>query len=95
MCGCECCISTKSMHSSLLPWRDFYSKNLKDLSQNSQNRRYGVKSNHIYETYKNLVVPHGNLIYTKAYEMAKATISANPQSDYALPHCKCVLRCCA
>ena len=27
MCGCECCISTKSIHSSLLSWRDRYLKN--------------------------------------------------------------------
>ena len=24
MCGCECCISDKSIHSSLLSWRDRY-----------------------------------------------------------------------
>ena len=24
MCGCECCISAKSIHSSLLSWRDRY-----------------------------------------------------------------------
>ena len=27
MCGCECCISAKIMHSSLLSWRDRYKKN--------------------------------------------------------------------
>ena len=27
MCGCECCISAKSIHSSLLSWRDRYLKN--------------------------------------------------------------------
>ena len=27
MCGCECCISDKSIHSSLLSWRDRYLKN--------------------------------------------------------------------
>ena len=27
MCGCECCISTKGIHSSLLSWRDRYLKN--------------------------------------------------------------------
>ena len=26
-CGCECCISDKSIHSSLLSWRDRYLKN--------------------------------------------------------------------
>ena len=29
MCGCECCISAKSIHSSLLSWRDRYLKNWK------------------------------------------------------------------
>ena len=24
MCGCECCISAKSIHASLLTWRDWY-----------------------------------------------------------------------
>ena len=27
MCGCEYCISAKSIHSSLLSWRDRYLKN--------------------------------------------------------------------
>ena len=27
MCGCECCISDQSIHSSLLSWRDRYLKN--------------------------------------------------------------------
>ena len=27
MCGCECCTSTKSIHSPLLYWRDRYLKN--------------------------------------------------------------------
>ena len=26
MCGCDCCISAKSIHSSLLSWRDRYLK---------------------------------------------------------------------
>ena len=26
MCGCECCISSKSMHSSFISWRDRYLK---------------------------------------------------------------------
>ena len=29
MCGCECCISDKIIHSSLLSWRDRYLKNSK------------------------------------------------------------------
>ena len=67
---------------------------LKDLSQNAQNRRSGGK-NCIYETYKNKVMPHGRHIYAKSYDMEKATMWDNSQSDHALPHCKCVLRCCA
>ena len=38
MCGCECCISAKSIHSSLLSWRDRYLKRLKDKSQNAQQK---------------------------------------------------------
>ena len=32
MCGCECCISAKSMHSSLLTWRYFCLKHRTDRS---------------------------------------------------------------
>ena len=77
MCGCKCCISAKSMHSSLLSWHDLYLKKLKYLSQNAQNRRSGEKENCIYETYKNKVMTHGRHIYAKAYDMARATICAN------------------
>ena len=94
MCGCECCISAKSIHSSLLSWCDRYLKKLKDQSQNSQSRNSGEKSHHIYTTYKNTVMPHGSHIYAKASDMANATMCAYPHSDNALPHWKCVLRCC-
>ena len=40
-------------------------------------------------------MPHGHYIYFKAYYMANATMRAYPQSYHALPHCKCLLRCCA
>ena len=95
MCGYKCCISTKSIRSSLLSWRYCYLKKLKDIIQNAQNRRSGGKSNHIYETYKNTFMPHGSHIYAKAYDMAKARMCAYSQSDHALPHWKCVLLCCA
>ena len=49
----------------------------------------------IYETYKNTVTPHGRHVYAKAYYMAKATMCSYSNSDNALSHCKCVLRCCA
>ena len=40
-------------------------------------------------------MPHKRHIYAKASDMAKATMCAYPQSDNALPHCKCVFRCCS
>ena len=70
-------------------------KKLKDQSKNSQNRRSGEKSNCIYETYKNTVMPHGRHIYAKASDMAKAKICEYPQSDHTLPHWKCVMQCCS
>ena len=94
MCGCEYCISAKSIHSSLLSWRDRYLKKLKDLSQNYQNRKSGGKLNRIYETYKNTAIPHGRHIYAKSYYMEKETICSYSQLDHELPHWKCVLRCC-
>ena len=39
-------------------------------------------------------MPYGRHIYKKAYDMAQATMCTYPQSDHALPHWKCVLRCC-
>ena len=55
----------------------------------------GEKEHHIYETYKNTVMPNGQYIYAKASDMAKAKMCTYPQSDHALPHRKFVLRCCA
>ena len=40
-------------------------------------------------------MPHGRHIYVKASDMANATMCTYPHSDNALPHWKCVLRCCA
>ena len=72
MCGCRCCISAKIIHSSLLSWRYPYFIKLKDQIQNSQNRRSGEKSNCIYETFKNTVMPHGRQVYAKASDLEKA-----------------------
>ena len=55
----------------------------------------GEKQIHIYETYKNTVMPHGRHIYAKAYDMAKSKVFAYSHSYHELPHCKYVLRCCA
>ena len=92
MCGCECCISAKSIHSSLISWRDRYLKKLKDKIQNAQGIRSGEKAHNIYETYTNIFMPHGPHIYAKASDMENATMCTYQQSDHALPHWKCVLR---
>ena len=70
MCGCECFISAKSMHSSLLTWFYHCLKNLKDRSHDAQNRGFGEKSRHIFETYKNDVKPHGCNVYNTAADMS-------------------------
>ena len=67
----------------------------KDKIQNYQSIRSGEKSYHIYETYKNTVMPHGSHIYDKASDIEKATMCTYAQYDHALPHWKCVLRCCS
>ena len=41
------------------------------------------------------MIPHGGHICAKAFDMAKAIMCTYPQYDHALPHWKCVLRCCA
>ena len=41
------------------------------------------------------MTPHGLNIYAKASDTEKATMCAYPQSEHALPHWKCVLRCCS
>ena len=40
------------------------------------------------------MIPHERHIYAKVSDMEKAKMCAYPQSDHALPHRKCVLRCC-
>ena len=41
------------------------------------------------------MMPHWRHIYAKSSGMAKATMCTYTRSDHALPHWKCVLRCCA
>ena len=40
-------------------------------------------------------MPHGRHIYAKSSDMENDTMRAYTLSDNALPHWKCVLRCCA
>ena len=67
---------------------------LKDKIQNAQIRRSSEKSHHIYETYKNTVMPHGRHIYSKSSDISHVKMCTYPQSDHALPQWKFVLRCC-
>ena len=78
----------------MIYWRDRYLKKIKYQSQNAKKRRSSEKAHHIYETYKNIVMPHVRHIYSKAADMEKAKMCIYPQSDHAPPHWKCVLRCC-
>ena len=45
MCGCECCISAKSIHSSLPSWRDRYLKNSRIKAK--MLKEEGLVKNHI------------------------------------------------
>ena len=65
MCGCECCITTRSIYSTFLSWHDRLSEKLKDKSQNSQSRRSGEKSHHIYNTYKTQWCHMGVIFFPK------------------------------
>ena len=81
----------KSMHSSLISWRDSYVKNSRISAKMIKTEGLGKKKIRIYESYKNTVMPHGRHIKAKTYDMAKAKMCVYSQSDHALPHCKCVL----
>ena len=70
-------------------------KNSRIKSKIIKTERLGKNQIFIYETYKNTVMPHGRHVNAKAYDMAKATICAYPQSDHVLPHWKCFMRCCS
>ena len=52
-------------------------------------------ANSLFETYKNTVTPHGKHMFETAYDMEMATMCVYPSYKYALPHWKCVFRCCA
>ena len=59
MCGCECFISAKSMHSYLLTCNDCHLKKPKERSHNARNRRSDELSSNQFETNKNYVKYHG------------------------------------
>ena len=86
MCGCECCISAKIMHSSLLTWSNRCLKHLKDRSPNAQNRRSGEIYSRVFETYNNTVRPHGFHIYSTAVDMAMAKMCPCTYKNHGLSH---------
>ena len=94
MCGCECCIFSKSIHFPLLTWKDFRLKHLKDRSQNSQNRRSGEISSCIFERYNNTVRPHGCHIHNTYTGMDMVTMCNCTSTHHGIPHWKLVLSCC-
>ena len=94
MCSYECCISSKSIYSSLLTWRDNFLKHLKYRSHNAQKRRSGKISSRIFETFKNAVQPHGCHIQDNAADMAMATMCTCTYKNHGIPHRKCVFRFC-
>ena len=85
MCGCEYCISSKSMHSSLISCGDHYLKTQGSHPKCLKYKVWGKRKFTYMKLIKKTVMPHGRNIYAKAYDMAKATICANPQSNHALP----------
>ena len=70
-------------------------KNLRISAKIIKREGLGKKKIHIYETYKNTVIPHRRHIYDKAYDTANATICEYSQLYHALSRWKCLLRCCA
>ena len=51
--------------------------------------------NSLFETYNNSAIPNSKNIFKTESDMAIEKICAYPSSNFALPHWKCVLFCCA
>ena len=61
MCGCECCIYDKSIHSSLLSWRDRYLK--KSMIKYKTLKAKGLVRKHITYIYINRKWSHVGVIF--------------------------------
>ena len=94
MCGCECCISAKSIHSYLLTWLDCRLINIKDRGHNRKNQRSSEISSRIFETYKNALQSNSCRNYNITADMAMATMRPCISEHHSILHWKCVLRCC-
>ena len=73
MCGCECCVYSKNMLSSLLTCCGCRLKHPKDRSHNAKNIKSGEIWSCVFETSNNDVLPHGYHIYNTAADMEIAT----------------------
>ena len=93
MCGCECFISARIMHSSLFTREYCCSIHIKVRCHNAQNRRPGTISIRIFEIYNNSVRLHFCHIYNNSADMSMATMFPCNSKHYGIPHWKCVLRC--
>ena len=93
MCDCECCIYAKSMQYYLLSRRGFYLKKLKDISQKSQNIKYGETTNHLFRTYKTLTCNMQIISMKKhmAWEWKQCAHINHPNMDYHNGNVSCVV----
>ena len=86
MCGCECCMSSKSIHYLLLTWLGCNLKHLKDRSHNAQNRGSGEIYSRIFKTYNNAVQPHGCHIYNNSAYISMEKICTYTSKHHGIPH---------
>ena len=86
MWGCECLISSKSMHSYLLTCQYSCLKYLKYIIRNAQNIRSGEISSRIFEIYRNVVRYHGCDIYNTTAGMAMAKICPFTYKHHGIMH---------
>ena len=95
MFGCDCCISDKIMHSSLLSYWYHHYKKPKYQSENSQNRRSGEMYDRLIDAYKKYVTTHGHNIYKTESDMDMLKMCAYKSYHHVLTHWKFLLHCCA
>ena len=67
---------------------------LNEQSCNAQNRSSGEMGNRLFEAHKITDMPHKNNMFQTDSDTTMVTMCEYPSSNYALPHWKCVLRCC-
>ena len=79
------------MYLYLLSWGDNHVEHLKNISHNPNNRISGELSNHLFETYKIFVRPHGCHIYNSALEMDMAKMFPCSSYNHGLPNWKMVI----